>query len=274
MRAVARRAPRIFFGLALAAGLAALPVAAAEPPPTPRQEGVGSRLITAHTPHTLGARVLQATVDFRMSQTVQDGSERDLWGIDGGADVGLGLAVGVASRLDLELYRSSFNETYEPALKLALWRPRDGFPLTAALRAGADLVRQPGVEDRDRPFGQFLLGLRLARGVHLFVAPACVRSTPRLRDACNVPFGFTLPFAGGTLIKVEGLPANRDLEESQAQWQVALSKATPTHVLELVLANSRATTMDQYLGGDFAGGFARDDVRLGVHVVTFFDSSR
>lgn len=55
---------------------------------------------------------------------------------------------------------------------------------------------------------------------------------------------------------------------------MALSKATPTHALELVIANSRATTMDQYLGGDFAGGFARDDVRVGVHVVTFFDSSR
>ena len=73
------------------------------------------------------------------------------------------------------------------------------------------------------------------------------------------------------MIKVEGVPANRDLEESQAQWQVALSKATPTHVLEIVFANSRATTLDQYLGGDFAGGFERDDVRLGVHVVSFFD---
>jgi hypothetical protein len=112
--------------------------------------------------------------------------------------------VGVASRLDLELYRSSFHETYEPAVKLALWRLRDGLPVTAALRAGADLVRRQGVEDRDRPFAQLLLGMRLARGVHLFLAPACVRHTPRLRDACNVPFGFTLPFAGGTLIKVEG----------------------------------------------------------------------
>ncbi|HZI63847.1 MAG TPA: DUF5777 family beta-barrel protein [Thermoanaerobaculia bacterium] len=270
---MAAGARRFGIGLAVAAWLAALSAAAAEPPPAPPQARVGSRLITAHTPHTLGARVLQATVDFRMSETVEDGSERDLWGIDSGADVGLGLAVGVASRLDLELYRSSFHETYEPALKLALWRPRDR-PLTAALRAGADLVRRQGVADRDRPFGQLLLGLRLARGVHLFLAPACVRHTPRLRDACNVPFGFTLPFAGGALIKVEGLPANRDLEESQAQWQVALSKATPTHVLELVLANSRATTMDQYLGGDFAGGFARDDVRVGVHVVTLFDSSR
>ena len=263
--------PRTGALMVLGAALGALPAPAGDAPLPPHHDGVGSRLITAHSPYTLGSRTLQATVDFRMSQTVQEGSAHDLWGIDSGADVGLGVAWGAAPRLDLELYRSSFHETYEPALKFALWTPRPDRRLAAALRAGADLVQRQGVDDAERPFGQLLLGVHLGRGVQIFAAPSCVRSTPQLRDVCNVPLGFTLPFPGNARIKVEGLPANRDLESSQAQWQVAFSKATPTHLLEIVFANSRATTVDQYLGGDFAGGFDRDDVRLGVHVVSFFD---
>jgi hypothetical protein len=66
------------------------------------------------------------------------------------------------------------------------------------------------------------------------------------------------------------VPENRDLEDSVMGWRLAFSKATAGHFLEVTLGNSRATTVDQILGGDFAGGFARDDVRVGVNVVRYF----
>jgi hypothetical protein len=138
-----------------------------------------------------------------------------------------------------------------------------------AVRAGADSARG-ATEDRDRPFAQLLLARRLASGVTLLVAPSLVRDTPRLRNAFNVPVGLTVPFLRGSLLKAEVVPENRDLDSSVLGWRLALSKATRAHLLELTVGNSRATTVDQILGGDFAAGFERDDVRLGINVVRYF----
>jgi hypothetical protein len=260
--------------LALAGWLAmaGLPVAGgAQSAPflSQRPERVGSRLVEISTPYTEGRGNLEIKFGFRMAETVQDGSVHDLWGIDSGADVGIGLVYGVRSRLDLELYRSSFLETYELAAKLQLLDQSHGRWASVALRAGTDSARG-ATEDRERPFGQLLLARRLGNGVTLLVAPSYVSDTPRLRNAFNVPIGLTLPFLRGSLLKIEVVPENRDLDSSVLGWRLALSKATRGHLLELTLGNSRATTVDQILGGDFAAGFARDDVRLGINVVRYF----
>jgi hypothetical protein len=139
-----------------------------------------------------------------------------------------------------------------------------------AVRAGADLLRRPGVEDRDRPFVQLLLARKLAPRINLLVSPSWVRATPRLRNAFNVPVGLTFPLPGEQLIEIEYIPANRDLDGSRDAWHVALSKAVGGHIFEIVLGNSRASTVDQMLGGDSAAGFEKRDVRLGFNIVRDF----
>jgi uncharacterized beta barrel domain-containing protein DUF5777 len=235
-----------------------------------RRDPLGTRLIDVATPYTIGARTIEVLFTHRFQQTVQQGDSSTLWGLDGGADVGLEIGLGLTPHLDLSLLRSSFQENFELAGKFLVLEQAPRVPLSLALRAGVDRLEREGVEDPTRPFAQLLLSRHLARGVHLLAAPSWVRDTPRLRDAFNVPLGLGLALPGGSWLEVEVVPKNRDLDESVAAWHAALSKTVGGHVFELVVGNSRATTVDQFLGGDSAAGFERGDVRLGFNLVRDF----
>jgi hypothetical protein len=263
---------RILAVAALAPLLLAGAAAAQEPGPYEpvRRDPLGTRLINVATPYPVGARTLEVIFTHRFNQPVNDGTVHDLWGLDSGADTGIGLALGVTRSFDLSLYRSSFQESYEVAGKFLVLEQAPRVPVTIAVRAGADLLRREGVADADRPFAQILLARRFARGFNLLLSPSWVGDTPRLRDAFNVPIGLTLALSPSTMIELELIPENRDLDESETAWHVALSKAVGGHIFEIVLGNSRATTVDQFLGGDSAAGFEPGDVRLGFNIVRDF----
>jgi hypothetical protein len=237
-----------------------------------RRDPVGTILINGATPYTVGAREIELLFTHRFQQPVNDGgNSHNLWGLDNGADVGLGVTWGATSHLDLSVYRDSFQEDFELAGKFLVFEQAPRLPLTVAVRAGADLLRRPDVEDPHRPFVQLLLARQLAPGVNLLVSPSWVRDTPSLRNAFNVPLGLTFPLPGdGNLIEIEYIHADRDLKASQDAWHVAYSKAVGGHIFEIVLGNSRATTVDQMLGGDSAAGFERRDVRLGFNIIRDF----
>ena len=205
---------------------------------------------------------------------MQDGSSHDLWGLDGAADVGIGMTFGLTRRLDLGLYRSSFQEDYEVFGKLLLLEQRRRVPLSVAVRAGVDRLEREGVADPTRPFAQLIVVRRFGRGVNLLVAPSWVGETTRLSDAMNVPVGLTVPLPHGRLLELEVVPANRDLDDSVTAWHVGFSHDVGRHIFEVVLGNSRATTVDQMLGSDFPPGFAEDDVRLGFNLIRLFPSSK
>ena len=231
---------------------------------------LGTRLINGAAPAPVPARRLEVLFTHRFQQPVNDGTSHDLWGLDSGADTGIGLAYGLTSRLDLSLYRVSFQEDYELAGKFLVLKQAAGVPLTLSVRAGADLLRRPGVPDSDRPFVQLLLARELRPGWILLASPSWVADTPSLENAFNVPLGLTIPLPRDQYLELEYVPANRDLDGSRAAWHVALSKAVGGHLFEIVLGNSRATTVDQILGGDSAAGFEEEDVRLGFNIVRMF----
>ena len=236
-----------------------------------RRDPVGTRLVNGATPFTVGGHRLEALFTHRFRQPISDSDSHDLWGLDSGSDVGIGLSFGATDHLDLSFYRASFQEDFELAGKFLFFEQAARVPLTISLRAGADLLRRPGVADSNRPFVQLLLARRLARGVNLLVSPSWVADTPRLENAFNVPVGLTFPLPGNRLLELEDVPANRDLDASQAAWHVAVSKAIGGHLFEVLLGNSRATTVDQMLGGDSAAGFEEGDVRLGFNIVRYFN---
>lgn len=237
-----------------------------------RRDELGTRLINMATPYTVRARGLEVMFIHRFRQTVQDGDSSNLWGMDSGSDVGIGLAYGITRHLDVSVLRSSFQEDFELASKLLILEQAQRVPLTVGLRAGVDHLERDGVEDPTRPFAQLLLSRRLWPGVNLLVSPSWVRDTPRLRNVFNVPIGLTFPLPGDRLVELEWVPANRDLDESQDAWHVAISKHIGGHIFEVVFGSSRAMTVDQILGGDFAAGFETGDVRLGFNLIRNFGS--
>ncbi len=260
--------------LALAGPLAAVEPAAAPPAGDGPVHGeptgdLGSRLIDLATPDVVADRTLELTFTHRFLQPTQDGSGSNLWGLDSGAETGIGLAYGWRDRFELALYRTSFQETFELAGKVRLLDQAAGRPLSAALRLGVDRAERDGVADPTRPFAQILLARTFGRFT-LLAAPSWVGDTPLLADAVNVPLGLAITLPRETAIKIEVVPKNRDLDASTLAWHLALEKAVGGHRFAVVLGNSRATTVDQILGGDFAGGFESGDVRLGFNLIRDF----
>lgn len=271
-RTTLRRVPWLSF-LSLMSLMSFLPpLAAQEPGPYEpvRREPLGTRLVNGATPFPVGARKVEVLFTHRFHQPVNDGTSHDLWGLDSGADTGIGLAVGVTPNLDLSLYRVSFQEDYEIAGKFLVFEQARRVPVTVALRAGADLLRREGVPDATRPFAQLLLSRRITPGVSVLLSPSWVADTPRLENAWNVPVGLAFALPRSYLVEIEAVPENRDLEESEIAWHVAFSKAMGGHIFEIVLGNSRASTVNQMLGGDSAAGFESGDVRLGFNIVRDF----
>jgi hypothetical protein len=241
------------------------------------RDPVGTRLIDIATPFTSGTRWLELLVTHRFIQPFnQGGTGHNLWGLDSGADVGIGFTYGVFQHLDVSVYRSEFQEDYELAAKYQFLQQGPGMPLSLAVRAGADLLGRAGIEDPHRPFVQLLLGRRLAPGWNLFVSPSWVQYTPLLHNAWNTPIGITAPLPGHWLVEAEGIPANRALRDtpgaSEFAWHVAFTKPIGWHVFQILVGNSRATTVDQILGGDFAGGFTTHDLRLGFNLIRYFNT--
>jgi Membrane bound beta barrel domain (DUF5777) len=238
-------------------------------------DGVGSRLIDVATPFTIGQRRFELLFTHRFDQAINQGANaHNLWGLDSGADVGIGFTYGLLRQLDLSVYRSSFQEDFELAAKLQVLGQSARMPLSAAVRAGADLLGRPGVVDPHRPFVQLLLGRSLAPGWNIFLSPSWVHDTPLLRNAWNVPVGLTVPLPGRWLLDGEVIAPNHALRDmagaSRLAWHAAFAKQVGWHVFQIVLGNSRATTVDQILGGDFAGGFTTHDLRLGFNLVRYF----
>lgn len=235
-----------------------------------RRDPLGTRLIDVTTPYTIGARTVEVLFTHRFQQTVQQGDSSNLWGLDSGADVGIGVGLGMTQHLDLTLLRSSFQEDFELAGKFLVLEQAPRVPLSLALRAGVDRLEREGVEDPTRPFAQLLVSRKLGSRLHLFAAPSWIRDTPRLRNAWNVPLGVGVGLPGGSWLEVEVVPENRDLDGSVTAWHAALSKAVGGHVFEITAGNSRAVTVDQFLGGDSAAPFESGDVRLGFNLVRNF----
>ncbi len=264
---------RSVLALLLAAGSAWSGAAARadDAPYTPLPQDLAStRFLDLASPTPLGRHAFEVAFTHRFQESFQDGSGHDLWGLDAGADVGLGFAYGLSDAFDLSLYRTSFAETFELAGRFALYRQAPRVPLSVTLRAGADISGRRQVDERTRPFVQAVLARRFAPGWNLIVAPSWVRDTPRLRNAWNAPVGVTCPLPGNSLLVGEYIPRDRDLRGSVAAWSVGWSKALGLHVFEVSLGNARATTIDQMLGGDFAGGLGSHDVRLGFNLIRKF----
>jgi hypothetical protein len=259
-----------------AALLAAAPVFAQELPDAGggdrplHRDPLGTRLIDMPTAYTVGARTLEVLFTHRFREPVNDGDAHDLWGLDSGADVGIGATWGFTPRLDASLFRSSFQEDWEIAGKYTALEQTARLPLSLAVRAGVDRLGRIGAVDPTRPFAQVILSRRLRPGLDLLAAPTWVRDTERLRNAFNVPLGLAVAFPGGRLLEIEVIPKNRDLDDSVTAWHVAFSKQIGGHIFELVAGNSRAVTVDQSTGGDFAGGFEAGDVRLGFNLIREF----
>jgi hypothetical protein len=233
------------------------------------QQGANdARLLNLPSAALVGPMTLEVLFTHRFSQPVDAAGGENLFGLDGPADVGIGLALGLGRLWQMELYRSSYLKTVELAGKVGL--PRQTLGATVAVRGGGVYRLRPVGGSRWAGFLQAAASWKTGRALEVLVVPTWVSDTPTLRRAANVGFGVVWHGPKRWRVLLELVPENPRARRAAAAWALGVSKGVPGHSFVIYLGNSRATTSDLWPGSDFPGGLRLRDARLGFNLVRRF----
>lgn len=244
---------------------------------------LGETLINLPTPRTIEDRSWEIRFTHRFSQPINEGDVHSLWGLDSSADIGIGVAWAATSHLQLSLYRTDLLDDYELAAKYLLVEQAPAFPVSLALRAGADVRTEEGLENDTSWFAQAILSRRLGARTEVFLLPTFATDAPigpeeYFETAFSVPVGIAWAWTPELSLVAEVIPENRDLPggiSSSIGWAVALKRAVGGHYFEVILTNSRATHVDQYLTSTLLGsGLDGGDIHLGFNLERRFGGRR
>lgn len=228
--------------------------------------GYGTRFLQTQAPLVNEKGIFEVVFTHRFNQPVNEAGGNDLFGLDSGANIGIGVSWVPVARLSAEVYRASSGGDYELAAKWAVLEPTRERPLGVAARAGASWMTKYAIEDRLGAFGQLLVAYTFADRVTVAAAPTFATNTPLYRNAFNVPVAVQVRLGRGLYAAGEYAFANRDLDGSVGQWSFAIEKALWRHRFLVWVGNSPATTVDQMVAGDYAGGVTESNVRLGFNI--------
>jgi hypothetical protein len=245
---------------------------------------LGDTLLSLPTSHIPGEGTWEVKFTHRFNQSIDQGSLSDrvhtLFGLDSNADVGIGLSWVAYRDLQLSLLRSNVLDDIELAAKYVVVQQAPAIPISAAIRAGSDIRTEAGLGDRTSFFGQLILSRRLGRRVEIFALPTYVTNAGRavvadssaalFRHAFNVPIGGAIMLGPAFSVVAEIIPVNRDLPDSidaQLGWAAGIKRAIGGHYFELLLTNSNATHVDQYVTSTYQGApLRRGDLHIGFNI--------
>jgi hypothetical protein len=254
-------------------------------PPLP----IGDVLLTLPTSHIPAPGAWEVKFTHRFNQSIDEGEAwHSLLGLDGGANVTMGLSYTLRPHLQLAMARSNVLDTYEVSAKYLVMQQARAIPFSAALRLGADLRAERELEDRVSFFAQALLSRQFGERVEVFAVPTFAtdagrtvsddRSVSLFQRAFNVPVGAAVMVRRGTSLVVELIPPNADLPDditADLGWAFGIKQAIGGHFFEILLTNTSATTADQYVTSTHQGApFHSGDLRLGFNIERRFGRRR
>lgn len=254
------------------------------------QMPLGDTLLTLPTSHIPAEGTWEIKFTHRFNQSLDQGSFHDrlhsLWGLDSNADVAIGLSYAPLRDLQFSIVRSNALDDVEIAGKYVVVQQAPAIPLSLAVRAGSDLRTESGLKDRTSFFGQLVLSHQFGRRLELFAIPTYVTKAGRVVNgdsssalfdhAANIPLGVALTIRPALSIVAELLPKNRDLPDgthADLGWAIGLKRAIGGHYFEILVTNSNATHVDQYVTSTYQGTpLARGDLHLGFNIERRFGS--
>lgn len=226
-----------------------------------------TRLINFHTIETVGKR----TLDFRISHrfgTVNTGLE-NLWGIDGGASIRLGLEYSYDGRLMVGFGRSSYQKMLDGFLKYRLVRQEEGggAPISVTLFSGAycTVAKDPQREfngfDRYQEFSsrmsyvhQVIIGRKFNDRVSAQIAPWLVHwnqveSVDDKNDSYGVAAALRCKVTRSFALTAEYAYRLNDYSERNYYDSFGLGFEIETggHVFQMHLTNSFGLSENQFL---------------------------
>lgn len=241
---------------------------------------LGDAVLNLPTPHVLPPGTWEVKFTHRFLQPVngENSDFHSFWGLDGSADVGIGLAYAPVRDFQLSVIRTSAQDNYEIAGKYLMLRQAPDFFLSASLRAGVDWRTERGLEDRVSPFAQLILSRQFARRLELFAVPTYVANAGPFEHAFNIPFGMAWSMRPGLLLSLELIPPNPDLPDSfdsDLGWSIGLKRALGGHYFEVMLSDTPGTHVDHYGTSSFGGlGIDSSNIFLGFNIERRFGRGR
>jgi hypothetical protein len=246
---------------------------------------LGDTLLSLPTSHIPGEGIWEIKFTHRFNQSLDQGSFSDrvhsLYGLDSNADVGIGLSYAITRDLQATFMRSNVNDDIESSLKYVVVQQARAIPFSLALRGGMDWRTERDVTDRTSFFGQAIISRQFGAHAEVFLMPTYATNAGRavngttsaalFKHAFNVPIGAALMVRPGLSVVVELTPKNRDLPASanggDFGWALGLKRAIGGHYFEILLTNSNATQVDQYVTSTYQGSpLNKSDIHLGFNI--------
>jgi hypothetical protein len=245
---------------------------------------LGDTLLSLPTSHIPTEGTWEVKFTHRFNQSLDQGSLSDrvhsLWGLDSNADVAFGASWTVRPDFQLSLLRSNAMDDVELAAKYVVVQQAPAVPFSVALRVGGDWRTERDLNDRGTAFAQLVLSRQLGRHVEIFVIPTYATDAGRVvvgqqsqalfKHAGNVPVGIAVQIHGALSIVGEVIPKNRDLPsglKADPAWALGLKRAIGGHYFEILVTNSNATTVDQYVSSTYQGSaLNKSDFHIGFNI--------
>lgn len=245
---------------------------------------LGDVLLNLPTSHISGLHTWEVRFTHRFNQPINEGSFSDgvhsFFGLDSNADVGIGLSYVLKPRLQLSFYRSNAMDDIELAAKYILIQQAPAVPLSAAIRIGGDWRTERTIDQRTTAFVQGVASRQFGRRVEVFLLPTVATKAGRqvvgassialFRWAFNVPMGLAVTVGNGLSVIAEFTPKNHDVPlfiRSDLAWALGLKRAVGGHHFEVMLTNSSATHVDQYITSTYMGSpLHRGDLHIGFNI--------
>ncbi|HJW93245.1 MAG TPA: DUF5777 family beta-barrel protein [Thermoanaerobaculia bacterium] len=245
---------------------------------------LGDNLLTLPTSHipSEGTWEIKFTHRFNGSIDQGNGSDRahNLFGLDSNADVGIGFSYAPRRDMQFSLLRSNALDDVELALKYVVIQQAKAVPFSAAIRVGGDWRTEQNLKDRSSIFGQVVLSHQFGRRAEVFIMPTYATDAGRVtngttsqalfKHAFNAPLGAAVMIRPALSIVGELIPKNHDLPDNihaDFGWAVGLKRAIGGHYFEVLVTNSNATHVDQYVTSTYQGaGLDRGDLHLGFNI--------
>jgi hypothetical protein len=228
----------------------------------------------------------------RFQTKVQDSSIHDLFSLDNGANIGIGLAYSPLKNLDAGFYRWSDLDVYELSARYHLFSS-GGFD--AGVRLGEDWRTETSVTSPHSSFfAQVMLAYSWRDRLRVSAVPTYLQRTnglPRLypspvpgdsscvqtefgsylcsgyyRDIFNVPFAVSIALTHSITVHGEVTPRVGKVNASGTGWIVSIEKSLLRHRFAFTAGNQRQTTVDQYIYG-IPGYRQAKDIFLGFNLV-------
>jgi len=86
-----------------------------------------------------------------------------------------------------------------------------------------------------------------------------------------VPLILQLKITKSIALMGEYVPKKDYVPDSIGQWSVAIEKQVFHHRFALWMGNSQASTVDQYVGGDYGGGVTDRNMKIGFNLIRAWD---